>query len=453
MERTLNPRKWVFGMIALALLVAVYCGYGVEAAIAAPAVLALPGVTLEEVASELGVATTKMANQYKEVKEAHDEITKKMTEGTAITADLRKSIDEIIQKYNELGTTTEDRMKEVEQKLGRIRLDNPGESETMGDQLIKSEGYKDFLTKGANPRSAFRADIKQVNTTTAAGLLRQPYQDTLVSLPRQRLTVRDLLPVIPITTGSVDYPVQNVRTNAAAPVAEGTAKPYSDYGWTTATVPVRTLAHLAKLTRQAMDDAPRLVAEVNSEMRYGLGLVEEAQLLSGNNTGQNLHGILPQAQAFAAPTGTANQIRFANRIDVLRVAMLQVALNLYPTDGVVLHPTDWVLIQLEKTEDGALVISNPVSGAQPPAMWGLPVVDTPSMVQGDFLVGAFRFGAALYDRMGLELLISTENDKDFENNLATMRCEERIALGVKRPNSFVTGDFAAAITALLKAEV
>jgi HK97 family phage major capsid protein len=74
-------------------------------------------------------------------------------------------------------------------------------------------------------------------------------------------------------------------------------------------------------------------------------------------------------------------------------------------------------------------------------LWGLPVVDTPAMAVDSFLVGAFRFGATLYDRMGVEILISTENADDFEKNLATMRAEERIALAVKRPASFVVGDF------------
>ena len=58
-----------------------------------------------------------------------------------------------------------------------------------------------------------------------------------------------------------------------------------------------------------------------------------------------------------------------------------------------------------------------------------------------FLVGSFRFGATLYDRMGVEVLISTENVDDFEKNLATMRCEERLALAVKRPGAFIFGDF------------
>ena len=53
--------------------------------------------------------------------------------------------------------------------------------------------------------------------------------------------------------------------------------------------------------------------------------------------------------------------------------------------------------------------------------------------------GAFSLAAQIFDRMGIEVLISTENDKDFENNMVTIRAEERLAFAVYRPEAFVTG--------------
>jgi hypothetical protein len=42
--------------------------------------------------------------------------------------------------------------------------------------------------------------------------------------------------------------------------------------------------------------------------------------------------------------------------------------------------------------------------------------------------------------MGVEVLHSTENDKDFEMNLCSVRLEFRAALAVFRSDRFVEGD-------------
>ena len=123
------------------------------------------------------------------------------------------------------------------------------------------------------------------------------------------------------------------------------------------------------------------------------------------------------------------------------------SLGLLPADGIVLNELDWALIELLKTNDGAYLFANP-QGNVSARMWGLPVVATPAMDAGDFLVGSFTMGATVYDRMGVEVLISTENVDDFEKNLATMRAEERVAIAVKRPTAFVSGDFTTAKAAL-----
>ena len=67
------------------------------------------------------------------------------------------------------------------------------------------------------------------------------------------------------------------------------------------------------------------------------------------------------------------------------------------------------------------------------------MVETQAIVQNQFLTGAFSLAAQIFDRMGIEVLISTENDKDFENNMVTIRAEERLAFAVYRPEAFVTG--------------
>ena len=75
-------------------------------------------------------------------------------------------------------------------------------------------------------------------------------------------------------------------------------------------------------------------------------------------------------------------------------------------------------------------------------LWGLPVVATEvAAFIGKFLTGAFQTGAQLFDREDANVVISTENADDFEKNLISIRCEERAALAVKRPEAFILEAF------------
>lgn len=400
--------------------------------------------TMEELATEFASKTRELSTISGDLKQMQTELIAKTAGNDATIASIKESVDQWLTKFNGVKGTVD----ELEQKLS-ARVDNDSKGEkSWGEQFVAAPSYKSASEAGdaGSKRHTMAAQVKAVTSTAAGGLIRSARETDIVELVRERRVVRDLLRTIPINTSSVDYAVQTTRTNMAAPVAEAAAKPYSDYAWGSATAVVRTLAHLTKITRQAMDDAPRLMGEIDSEMRYGLGFVEERQFLYGSGVGQNLLGIIPQATAFARPAGVTQQTGIT-RLDTLRFAMLQASIGLLPADGIVLNETDWALIELTKTTDGAYLFANP-QGNVSARMWALPVVATPAMTVGSFLVGSFQLGAVIYDRMAVEVLISTENVDDFEKNLATMRAEERVALAVKRPQAFTTGTFATAKTAL-----
>ena len=194
-------------------------------------------------------------------------------------------------------------------------------------------------------------------------------------------------------------------------------------------------------SKQILDDAPQLASYINGRLIYGLKLVEEQQILLGDGIGQNLLGIMPQATAYNAALETSLAIQKKNKMDVLRVAMLQVQLALYPPSGMALHPTDWAAITLTKDANGNYLIANPQSTVSQ-MLWSLPVVPSMSMPQGQFLVGAFQLAAQLHDREQANIAISFEDGDNFRKNAVTIRAEERLALAVYRPQAFVKGTFA-----------
>lgn len=383
-----------------------------------------------------------------DLKKATDEV-KVFAEGVmaemknlgAATTETKARADEALVKFNELTART----AELEQKAARRGGQGGGQPElkTLGQIVVDNEQVKANLLGGAqkgrvNMSVETKAILSGTGSWGATGSVsnslvmadRQP----LLALPMRKMTIRDLIAPGQTNSNNIEYAVQVARTNNAAVVAEGALKPSSNYTWNLTSFPVRTLAHLIKASRQILDDAPALMSIIDAEMRYGLEFAEEAEILYGDGTGAHLLGIVPQASAYSP----AFPVTGGTAIDTIRLAMLQGVLALLPMSGTVLNPTDWAKVEMIKDSLGRYIIGDPQGTAQP-RLWGLPVVESIALTAGTFLTGAFRTAAQLFDRMAIEVLISTENNDDFEKNLLTIRAEERLALVVKRPTAFVTG--------------
>jgi len=351
-----------------------------------------------------------------------------------IGGETRTTLANHTERLNDLS----DRQRDIEQTLAdrSFRGRGSGAADSLGERVVNSAEYTAF--GGSNARGTFAVRIKQAITslsTSAGGMISPDHRPDVIALPRRRLTVRALLAPGNTNSNSVQYARQTTRTNNATVVTEGAKKPESVYAWTQADAPVRTIAHFVKASRQAMDDAPLLASTIDGELRYGLDLTEESQLLLGSGTGQNILGIIPQATAYDTSRNGTGDTAF----DTLAHAIAQAEAALLPATGIVMNIDDLEALKLIKDGEGRYIGGGPF-GPPITMVWGRPVVGTPIITSGKFLVGAFLDGAQIFDRLEAEVLVSTENEDDFVKNLITVRAEERLALAVKRPTAFVYGD-------------
>lgn len=351
-----------------------------------------------------------------------------------VSASIRNFAD----KANQRHSTLEARLDELQQSLirGVSAPGSPNAGPSIGEQFVEAKA--DDLARIAREKGRVSLGVEASLTTggSSAGDLIVPNRAEPVLLPRRRLTVRDLLTVERVEAGgSVDVPKQTTRTNSAAPVAEGAAKPESDLAFDLESIPFRVIAHWQKASKQVLDDVPRLKALIDGELLYGLAVVEEAQLLFGDGTGQNIEGMVAQATAFSAPFIPDD---LQTMIDTIGLAINQAALTDLPPDGVVLHPSDWWRMRLLKDDDGNYILGDPLSPV-PPNLFGLPVVPTQAMTVDKFLVGAFK-AQTLFDRWEARVDVGFVND-DFTKNLVTVLAEERVGLAVRYPDSLIYGDF------------
>jgi HK97 family phage major capsid protein len=374
--------------------------------------------------------------EFKDILQQHTDAVEQQV--GALDADVKKALEEVGFVKNVMG--------DLEQKFSRLPDDlDAGERITSpGAQFVEADEVKSFIGNASSGRRVSH-EVKAITSVANSGLaLTSPYRDAAVMTPQRQLTVRDLLTTIPVSSGSVEYPRQTARTNNAATVAEGALKPESNLTFELQAVPIRTVAHWMLASRQILDDAPQLQATIDNELLYQLGFVEDAQLLMGAGTGTDLSGIYTQATTFAAGTLV---VASPTRLDAIGAAILQNALANIPATGIVLHPADWMGICLTKDADGRYLVGNP-QDVTAQRLFGLPVVQTPGLTAGNFLVGDFRGSATLYDRMAARVEVSTEDSDNFRRNLVTLLAEERVGLAVKQPAGFTKGTFAAAITDL-----
>ena len=257
---------------------------------------------------------------------------------------------------------------------------------------------------------------------------------------RQVLTVRDLLYARPTTMQVVDFVKVNAPMAIASPQVEASAKAENTVTFNSVSEKVRTIATWIPASKQILDDFTELMGFINSTLPYYVNLAEEIQLLSGDNTGENLHGLITQAAAFN--TGLLSSSKGWNKIDIVGRAVQQItgAKELDPT-FIVLHPNDWWEMRLTKDGFGRYILGDPQTNARP-SLFGLDVVYTTSIANGTFLVGSGNpVASEIRDRMEMQIEFSTEHQDFFTKNLVAVRGEKRVVLVVKRPNSYITGSF------------
>lgn len=401
--------------------------------------------------------TQVLSDVKKALNKTNDELLPKAEKALAeakkageLSTQTKAEVDELITKANMLEVAK----NELEHRMGEAELlfaraDNHGggkPKQTAGQMVVNNTTLPEFIENiqaGKNLRIPVSAAT--LTTDIPDGIVQPTRLPGIDQMPKQRLFIRDLIAPGTTDSNAIFWVQMTGFTNNAATVAENTAKPYSDIEFATKITPVTTIAHMFKASKQILDDFKQLQSLIDAEMRFGLKQKEEEQILFGNGTGANLEGIMPQAKAFSAPFDPDDKV---TNIDIIRLAMLQSRLARMPATGIVMDMTEWARIEMTKNANGNYIVANPMS-LLGHTLWGLPVVDTdlPAFA-GKFLVGAFAYGAQIFDREQSNVVISTENVDDFEKNMISIRCEERLALAVKRPEAFVKGEFAAAKTAL-----
>lgn len=313
---------------------------------------------------------------------------------------------------------------------------------------VKAGGGSDWSAKAIQRLSGptgFKGVIE-----TGAVLVTVPLDPEPVRMDIPVLSLRQLIPSVQNTADYFSYQRQTVRDNNAAVVARGALKPTSIYTVGKVEDRCATIAHLSEpIAKQDLADVPLLQQFIEQEMRLGLELALENEIMNGDNTGDRFTGL-------ANLSGTQSQAFSSNVLTTARKAITK--LDRYGSlgrAGWLMSPEDWETIELLADNEGQFYYGGPQAAVNPGSrrLWGAPVVVSDAAATGtaylaDFSTlrlqvreeGKLSWSENVYrpDALGEGVGAS-----DFERNLITFRFEGRFGLEARRPSAIVEVDLTA----------
>lgn len=417
---------------------------------------------------------TKMQEGLDAIKKQVSEFEKSAGENTA--KQVKEAIDQKMadfQKQLEEGLKSADNSQEVKDSLEKmqdhldkldIKLQKSGSvkglSQTI-DQEIKAAFEKENITKGLSEMKSTQMisvnfEVKAASTMMlsayAGDRLTTDIDRTISKAPNRMPLFRNLVNVSTIKGNKVTWVNKEANEGGAGMTAEGALKSQVSWTYTEESADVKKITEFIKVSKESLDDLDFLRSEINTELIEGVELKLDEQISSGDGTGLNLKGILPQAPVFNV-TGTPldKSVFNANKRDVLRSAVALIRKNRFNANYIVINPMDGATMELEKGKDGHYILP-PFTSVDGTKIGATLIIENEAIAEGDFLAGDFT-KANLRIKEEININIG-HSDDDFVKNLVTILAEMRAVHYIKKHHkpAFVKGTFSTAITAINKPE-
>jgi HK97 family phage prohead protease/HK97 family phage major capsid protein len=277
-----------------------------------------------------------------------------------------------------------------------------------------------------------KAVVAAGQITTGIPMVAEP-----VAQGRPATSILDVLHSQEHSTPVWKYLRQVVRTFNAAPVAPYATKQTSEIELETVDGELHVVAHLSSpVDKYVLSDTATLQKFIETEMLYGLRLAVEAQVLSGNGSGENLTGIL-------ATSGIQTQAFATSILLSARKAITKLETNGYTPGLFTFSPEDWEAIESLVSTDSAVTYQGLPIDREARKLHGVPVTVSNALPDSTGLLLDTESVDVDTDTDGIEILWFQIND-DASKNQSRCRVEGRFEVSVTLPQGIVKIDTAAA---------
>lgn len=319
---------------------------------------------------------------------------------------------------------------------GQMVFDDPAVQQWINDGC-RASGWRVEVNEGLRVFEAYDWSANSGPGTAAPGTTNAllPVAQPIAPTPRQaKLYLRDLIPTFTTTMTQLPYVRELSPTSnelAASAVKEAGTKPDVSLNFDPQIANPTVIAATLSLSRQLFADGAFVVNYINNRLPYLIKFKEDYEFLNGSGTWPDMQGIL-NTSGIQTQTATASDyaVTIAN-------AMAKAVLVDGQATAVVMYPTDATTMFTKRASTSGVFDAGTPFSSMPGTVWGLPVYQTRAAQSGHALVADFARGALIADRQQITLDTSDQHSDYFARNMLMVRCEERVALLMPRPDLFV----------------
>lgn len=325
--------------------------------------------------------------------------------------------------------------KEAEKLLGSMKgTEGPADKEeevvynTIGEKFAAEVKAKQIDKKGRFAVKTY-SDIQKTPTTSGVSAFATTYDRNVVEAARTPIVIRDLFGAETISGSTLVYLTEGAIEGAPAATNEGAKKPQVHFADPTPhTVSLSKIAAFIKESDEYINDYAFLASAINGRLLYHHQLVVQNTLVTAL---KGTSGIGDNDDTWTA-SSTATELADL----ILKEAMDLQNASGFPADAIVMNPATWYSLRVAKDGEYRYYGGGFFGAQNVPNLWGIPVCVTTAVDADEIIVGAFKACASVVTNGGVSIEAVNTDQDDFVKNLMTIRCEERLALAVRRPAGF-----------------
>lgn len=293
----------------------------------------------------------------------------------------------------------------------RAEAPAPEVRHTLGEAFVHSDAFLEYRMRGTSDRfeveDIFELEERAPIILDTAATYPPKVRWDGPPEPRQLTPFLSVIGRERVSTGSFDYVVWGQATGVAL-VPEKLAKPEVELVPTLTTDSLDTYAGWVQVTRQALEDSPRIRSQIETRLRQNLARVLETAAID-------------VVEMAAIPATVADDLAG------IREAVGVVEAAGYSPNAVALNPADYAALDVTVMGGTLLGPSGPGS------YWGLRPIPVPGLAAGKAIVGDLAAGVTWFDRGTTDIYLTDSHVDNFIKNIFVILAEARAAFAVTAP--------------------